>query len=116
VGAVAIDVLLAVGVASSLVSAAGLLLVRDPADQLHFTGPPTVVAPVAIAVAVLVEEPLSSAGVKALLVAVVMLLTGPVLVHATARAALVRERGRFVIHSREAEGRESRSRSSKRPR
>jgi multisubunit Na+/H+ antiporter MnhG subunit len=83
-------------------------------DKLHYTGPATVVAPVAIAAAVLVEEPLSSAGIKAVLVAVVMLLTGPVLVHATARAARVREHGRFVILSEELERKENPSRSSKR--
>lgn len=109
----AVAILLAVGVASVLVGAAGLLLVRDPYDQLHFTGPPTIVGPVAIAAAVLVEEPLSSAGVKAVLVAIVMLFTGPVLVHATARAARIRERGRFVILSGEAQRRERLSRSSK---
>lgn len=99
---VAVAALLAVGVGSALLSALGLLVSRDAFDQLHFTGPATVISPVAIAGAVLVEEPLSSAGVKAFLIAVVMLGTGPVLVHATARAARVRERGRWVVHSEEA--------------
>jgi multisubunit Na+/H+ antiporter MnhG subunit len=70
-----------------------------------------VISPVALAGAVLVEEPLSSAGIKAVLVAVIMIGTGPVLVHATARAARIRERGRWVVHSEEAERREHRSRS-----
>ena len=103
---VAVAALLAVGVGSALLSALGLLVSRDAFDQLHFTGPATVISPVAIAAAVLVEEPLSSAGIKAVLIAVVMLGTGPVLVHATARAARVRERGRWVVHSEEAERRE----------
>jgi multicomponent Na+:H+ antiporter subunit G len=106
VGDLAVGVLLAVGVGSALLSAVGLLATRDPYDQLHFTAPATVIAPVAIAAAVLVEEPLSSAGIKAGLVAIVMLGTGPVLVHATARAARVRERGRWVVLSTEARQRE----------
>jgi multicomponent Na+:H+ antiporter subunit G len=103
---VAVVALLALGVGSVLMSCAGLLATSNPFDQLHFTGPATVVGPVAIAAAVLVEEPLSSAGVKAVLVAIVMLATGPVLVHATARAARIREHARWVVHAHEVERRE----------
>jgi multisubunit Na+/H+ antiporter MnhG subunit len=108
-----VGVLLTVGVLSVLLSAAGVVAAKTGWDKLHYTGPATVVAPVAITAAVLVEEPLSSAGIKAVLVAVVLLLTGPVLVHATARAARVREYGRFVILSEELERKEHPSRSSK---
>jgi multicomponent Na+:H+ antiporter subunit G len=106
VGDVAVAALLVLGVGSVLLGAAGLLATRDPYDQLHFTGPGTVIGPIAIAAAVLVEEPLSSAGVKSVLVAIVMLTTGPVLIHATARAARVRERGRWVVLSEELEQKE----------
>ena len=106
VGDVAVAVLLAVGVASALMSALGLLATKDPYDQLHFTGPATVIGPVAIAAAVLVEEPLSSAGIKAVLVALIMLASGPVLIHATARAARVRERGRWVVLAEELKAKE----------
>jgi monovalent cation/proton antiporter MnhG/PhaG subunit len=113
VSEVAVAVLLGLGVGSALLSAVGLLATRNPYDQLHFTGPATVIGPVAIAAAVLVEEPLSSAGVKAVLIALVMLATGPVLIHATARAARVRERGRWVVHSQEIEQKEHPSSRSK---
>ncbi|MEA2362572.1 MAG: multicomponent Na+:H+ antiporter subunit [Thermoleophilaceae bacterium] len=113
VGEVVVDVLLALGVATALLGALGLLATRNPYDQLHFTGPATVIGPVAIAAAVLVEEPLSSAGVKSVLVALILLGTGPVLVHATARAARVRERGRWVVLSEELETKEHPSKSSK---
>jgi monovalent cation/proton antiporter MnhG/PhaG subunit len=113
VSEVAVAVLLGLGVGSALLSAMGLLATRNPYDQLHFTGPATVIGPVAIAAAVLVEEPLSSAGVKAVLIALVMFATGPVLIHATARAARVRERGRWVVHSQEIEQKEHPSSRSK---
>ena len=113
VGDVAVAVLLALGVASALMGALGLVTSRDPYDQLHFTGPATVIGPVALAAAVLVEEPLSSAGIKSVLVALVMLGTGPVLVHATARAARVRERGRWVVLSEELRTKEGPSKSSR---
>jgi monovalent cation/proton antiporter MnhG/PhaG subunit len=113
VGDVAVVVLLALGVGSALLGAVGIVVARDPYDQLHFTGPPTVIGPVAIAAAVLVEEPLSSAGIKAVLVALIMVTTGPVLLHATARAARVRERGRWVLHRSELAAKEEASGSSK---
>ena len=113
VGDIAVAVLLGLGVASALMGALGILTTRDPYDQLHFTGPATVVGPVTIAAAVLVEEPFSSAGIKAVLVALIMVGTGPILLHATARAARVREHGRWVIQKEELEAKEEPSRSSK---
>ena len=45
----------------------------------------------------LVEEPLSSAGIKAVIVALLIVVTTPSLSHATARAARIREHGRFKL-------------------
>ena len=67
----------------------------------------------AIAAAVLVEEPLSSAGIKAVLVALIMVVTGPILLHATARAARIRERGRWVVLPKELKTKEGPSKSSR---
>jgi monovalent cation/proton antiporter MnhG/PhaG subunit len=106
-------VLLGIGVGAGLLSALGLLASSDPYDQLHFTAPATVIAPVALAAAVLVEEPLSSAGIKSVLVAITLLITGPVLVHATGRAARIREYGRWVVRAHEVQQREHPSKSSK---
>jgi monovalent cation/proton antiporter MnhG/PhaG subunit len=94
---VVVAILLAVGTASILLSCVGLLVARDALDRLHFTAPAATIAPACFAVAVLVEEPLSGAAVKAVLVALVLFVTEPVLSHAVARAARVREEGRWCV-------------------
>jgi multisubunit Na+/H+ antiporter MnhG subunit len=109
-----VGVLLTFGLLSVVLSSAGLVAAKTGWDKLHYTSPAAVVAPVAITAAVLVEDGLTSAGAKAVLVAVVLILTGPVLVHATARAARIREHGRFVILSEELETKEQPSKPSKR--
>jgi multicomponent Na+:H+ antiporter subunit G len=106
VSGVVVDVLLGIGVASVLLSCLGLLAAKGPFEQLHFTGPAATIGPVAIAAAVLVEEPLSSMGVKAVLTALILLVTSPVLVHATARAIRIRRHGEFVILEEEHAGKE----------
>lgn len=101
--AIVVDVLLGLGVAGILVSTLGVLVMRHALDRLHFTGPASTVTPVCFAAAVLVEEPLSSAGVKAVLVAVVVVATTPILSHATARAARIRKEGGWTVHDHELE-------------
>ena len=101
---VVVGVLLAVGILSVLLSCVGIVVMRTPLDRLHFTAPAGTIAPVLFAVAVLVEEPLSSAGVKAVIVAVLIVLTTPSLSHATARAARIREQGRFKLVPDDEEG------------
>ena len=98
---VVVDALLGVGVAAVLMSCLGLLASEGPFEQLHFTGPAATLGPVAIAAAVLVEEPLSSIGIKAVLTAGIVIVTSPVLVHATARAIRIRRHGEFAIHEEE---------------
>jgi monovalent cation/proton antiporter MnhG/PhaG subunit len=93
---VIVAVLLALGVASVLLSCAGLVAMRTPLDRLHFAAPASTIAPVLIAAAVLVEEPLSPAGIKAVIVALLIAVTTPVLSHATARAERVRRHGHWA--------------------
>lgn len=87
------DVLLAVGVAIELLSCLGLLVMDDVYDRLHYLGPAAVLGPVVIAAAVILEEALSTAGIKAILIAVVLVAGGPVVTHATGRAARIRQLG-----------------------
>lgn len=89
------DVLLAVGVAIELLSCLGLVLMSNVFDRLHYVGPASTLGPIAIAVAVLLEEGGSTAGLKAILIAVVLVGAGPVVTHATARAARVRRFGHW---------------------
>jgi multicomponent Na+:H+ antiporter subunit G len=90
---IAIAVLLVLGVGVELACCVGVLAMRDAYDRLHFTAPATTIGPLAIAAAIVLQENLSAAGIKALLVALALLMTNPVLTHATARAARVRELG-----------------------
>jgi multicomponent Na+:H+ antiporter subunit G len=100
----AVAALLLVGVVVTLFSCLGVLVMRGAYDRLHYTAPATAIAPVAIAAAVILEERLSAAGVKALLVALALLVTNPVLSHATARAARIRKFGEWTVREAEQEG------------
>jgi monovalent cation/proton antiporter MnhG/PhaG subunit len=91
---VAVAVLLTLGVAVELVCCVGVLAMRGAYDKLHYTAPATTVGSLAIALAVVVQESFSQAGVKALLIFLALLVTNPVLTHATARAIHERERSR----------------------
>jgi monovalent cation/proton antiporter MnhG/PhaG subunit len=93
--------LLVVGVGVTLASCVGVLVMRDAYDRLHYTAPATTIAPLAIATAIVLEEGLSAAGIKALLVALALLVTNPVLTHATARAARIRQLGEWTVQEGE---------------
>jgi monovalent cation/proton antiporter MnhG/PhaG subunit len=91
--ALAVAALLTVGVGVELACCLGVLLMRGAYDKLHYTAPATTIGSLAIALAVVVEESFSQAGIKALLVFAVLGVANPVLTHATARAARVRQFG-----------------------
>jgi multisubunit Na+/H+ antiporter MnhG subunit len=96
--------LLGFGVLMQLTSVAGVLAGGNVYDRLHFTGPASIFTPLALAIAIVIDfGPLSQAGLKSILVAVLVICLGPALVHATARAAHIRESGRLDL--REAGGR-----------
>jgi monovalent cation/proton antiporter MnhG/PhaG subunit len=101
---VAVAVLLVLGVGVELGCAVGVLVMRDAYDRLHYTAPATTLGPLAIAAAIVVQESFSQAGVKAILVALALLVTNPVLTHATARAARVRRHGEWLVREDEEVG------------
>ena len=93
-------ILLALGVGIQVLSAVGVLAMRNVYDRLHYVGSAGVGAAL-VCVAVTVRESFSLIGNKTLLIAFFLLFSGPVLVHATARAARIRERGKWSIEEGE---------------
>lgn len=85
-------VLLWSGVAVELLCCAGVAVMGTAYARLHFTAPAGLGA-TAIAVAILVRQGFSLMGDKALLVAFVIVVATPVISHAMARAAWIRDGG-----------------------
>jgi multisubunit Na+/H+ antiporter MnhG subunit len=98
--ALAVAVLLGSAVGIVLLCSAGVALMGNAYDRLHFVAPVSLAA-ILIAIAVLVEESPSLIGIKAVLVAIVVLVTSPLLTHATGRALWIREHGEQTIGSRD---------------
>jgi multicomponent Na+:H+ antiporter subunit G len=93
-------VLLALGVGIELMAALGVLAMRTTYERLHYVGAAPFGA-LLIALAVLVRDSFSLIADKSLLVALLLLVTGPVMTHATARAARVREHGQWSVRDDE---------------
>jgi multisubunit Na+/H+ antiporter MnhG subunit len=83
---VAVDVLLALGVAGEAICVAGVVLMRTTFDRLHFLGASTVPAFCFLA-AVLVREHVSSGGLQAIAAVGLLFLFSPVALLALTRAA-----------------------------
>ena len=90
---VLVGVLLGAVVLINALCVIGLLLMPNLMDRLHYLAPATSVAAPLMAGAVVVREALDHQGIVAILVAVLLLVLGPVVTHATARAARVRSLG-----------------------
>ena len=103
VGDILVAVLLILGVGIELVCCLGVLVMRGVYDRLHYTGPASFGAVLIAAAVVIREGVLSQIGAKAVLIAVVLLVVSPVLVHVTARAARLRERGELQAQPNEVE-------------
>jgi multisubunit Na+/H+ antiporter MnhG subunit len=88
------DALLAGGVAVLLLCAVGLLVMRSPYDRLHYASA-SVWGLLLVAAAIFAHERWSLIADKALLAAFVLLVCGPALAHATARATRMRQRGEW---------------------
>lgn len=76
-----------------LASSAGILVMRDPYQKLHYVSPVAVVAPVLVGLAVLVQSGFTEDSAQTWLALVFVLVGGPVLTHATIRAARIRAEG-----------------------
>jgi multicomponent Na+:H+ antiporter subunit G len=78
-------VLVGVGVGAQVFVCLGVLLMRDALDRLHYTGASTLGVGCVCAAVIVAAGP-SLIGLKAILTAAFLALSGPVLTHATARA------------------------------
>jgi monovalent cation/proton antiporter MnhG/PhaG subunit len=83
----AVIALLVVGVGAQLLCCIGIFTMDRVLDRLNYAGPASTVGPLAIACAVLLEESFSTAGLKTLLIAALLIIEGPILTHAIARTA-----------------------------
>ena len=87
------DVLLGLAAVVVLISSAGILVMRDAYQRLHYVAPIAVVAPVIVALAVLVQSGWTENSGETWLGLLFMVAGGPFLAHATIRAARIRETG-----------------------
>jgi monovalent cation/proton antiporter MnhG/PhaG subunit len=99
-----IDVLLGIGVFSTVVSSVALLFMKDLYERLHYLSGPATLTIICFTAAVIADKHLSQAGIKALLIMAVLLVMNAVLTHATARAARIRQFGRWVADATEVRG------------
>jgi multicomponent Na+:H+ antiporter subunit G len=93
-------VLLALGVGIEVLCAVGVAVMRSVYDRLHYVGAASFGA-LLVALAVTVRESFSLIADKALLVALFLLVSGPIAAHVTARAARIREHGHWVVNESE---------------
>jgi multisubunit Na+/H+ antiporter MnhG subunit len=105
------DVLLGLAVAIVLGASLGVLLMRDAYQKLHFVTPAALVAPVLVALAVLVQAGLDENTGETCVALAFLAIAGPYLSHATMRAIRVREQGDWRPgHGAGPAGREERER------
>jgi multisubunit Na+/H+ antiporter MnhG subunit len=83
-------ILLIAGGLLEVLAVLGLCVMRDVYDRLHYVGLASFGA-LLIGGSIVVRESFSLIGDKALLVGIILVVTGPVLVQSTARSLLIRE-------------------------
>lgn len=89
-------VLLALGIGVTVLCCLGVLLARDVYARLHYAAPAGTLGALLISAAIVVNEAFSQAGIKALILLGILLVTSPLLTHATARAARIRAHGALL--------------------
>jgi multisubunit Na+/H+ antiporter MnhG subunit len=87
---VVVTALLILGVGLQALSCLGMVAMRSTFDRLHYVAPAGF-GLLAIAIAILIDQSFSLISDKALATAALLLVSGPVLVHVTARTARIRE-------------------------
>jgi multisubunit Na+/H+ antiporter MnhG subunit len=87
------DILLGLAVVVVFGASAGVLVMRDACQKLHFVTPATLVAPALVALAVMVQHGVYEMTGWSFLALLFLAISGPYLSHATIRAIRVREKG-----------------------
>ncbi len=87
-------VLVAIAVLLTLLGSLGLIVMRDPWQRLHFIAPSSTLGAALLTAAIGLESG-AKAAVKPLLVTLLLTALNGVVSHALARAAYVREHGRW---------------------
>jgi multisubunit Na+/H+ antiporter MnhG subunit len=96
---VAVDVLLGLAVAVALIASVGVLAMRDAYQKLHYLTPLSILAPVLVGLAVLVQSGYSTRSAQTWLAVGFLVIASPFLSHATIRAARVRAEGDWRMTS-----------------
>ncbi len=92
---IAVDILLAIVVATTWIGVIGMLRMRDATQALHYLAVPGTLGVAALTAAIFIETGASPQAWKMLLIALVLLGFNAVVTHATARAFRVRELGHW---------------------
>ena len=87
---VIVDVLLGLAVAVAIASSLGVLVMSGPFRKLHYLTPLSIVAPVLVGLAVLVQAGYSIRAAQTWLAVLFMVVASPFLSHATIRGARIR--------------------------
>lgn len=90
-----------VGMASFVLTAVGMLRARDVYQRIQYTYPTATLGLVAVVAAIVIHKSISQAGIKAIVIGLIVFWTNPALSHATARAARVREFGNWTPSEKE---------------
>jgi multisubunit Na+/H+ antiporter MnhG subunit len=100
--AIAGGVLVSLATAVLVTCSIGVAISRTVYDRIHMLGPASMLGSPLVAAAVVTREGLSPLGIKAMLVTLLLWVAGPVLAHATARAAAIRDRSDRPSRRRQA--------------
>lgn len=91
----AASILVWAAVVCALLGVLGVWLMRDAYQRLHYITLPAVFSSLFLTIAVFLHEPQKQSAGKVALTALVLFAMNAVVAHATARAAWVREHGRW---------------------
>ncbi|HTX82847.1 MAG TPA: monovalent cation/H(+) antiporter subunit G [Streptosporangiaceae bacterium] len=96
---ITVDALLSLAVLVALASALGVAVMPDVYQKLHYVTPLATVAPVLVGLAVLVQSGWSAISGQTFVTVILVVIAGPVVSHATIRAAKIRADGDWRVRS-----------------